>query len=60
MKLIGEGWLLKDVAESLGVSQQSVSKWKRLAGKRGPGLEGQAAAHPPVSIHMSIIEDRPQ
>lgn len=35
VKLLGEGWLIQDVAAAVGASRQSVSKWKKLAGTRG-------------------------
>lgn len=35
VKLLGAGWKVKDVAQAVGASRQSVSKWKKLAGTRG-------------------------
>ncbi|WP_197531014.1 winged helix-turn-helix domain-containing protein [Posidoniimonas corsicana] len=43
VKLLGEGWLVKDVAEAVGASRQSVSKWKQLAGSRGESAKTLAA-----------------
>jgi transposase len=35
VKLLSEGWLIKDVAAAVGASRQSVSTWKKRAGTRG-------------------------
>jgi transposase len=43
VKLLSEGWLVKDVAQAVGVSRQSVSTWKRLAGKQGARAKALAA-----------------
>lgn len=43
VKLLGEGWLIQDVAAAVGASRQSVSKWKRLAGARGETAKALAA-----------------
>lgn len=43
VKLLGEGWLVKDVAEALGVSRQSVSTWKKRAGSRGENAKALAS-----------------
>ena len=43
VKLLGEDWLIQDVAAALGVSRQSVSNWKKLAGSRGEQAKALAA-----------------
>ena len=43
VKLISEGWRVTDVAETLGVSRQAVSKWKRVAAKQGARAKALAA-----------------
>jgi len=43
VKLLGEGWLIQDVAAAVGASRQSVSKWKRLAGARRETAKALAA-----------------
>jgi transposase len=43
VKLLGEGWMIKDVAAAVGTSRQSVSKWKKLAGTRGERARALAA-----------------
>lgn len=43
VKLLGEGWKIKDVAAAIGVSRQSVSTWKSLAGTRGENAKALAA-----------------
>ncbi len=48
VKLLSAGWLIKDVAEAIGVSRQSVSAWKRLAGKQGARAKTLAAKPPHV------------
>lgn len=35
MKLLGEGWKVKDVALAVEASRQSVSAWRKQAGTRG-------------------------
>jgi len=43
VKLLGEGWLIQDVAAAVGASRQSVSNWKKLAGSRGEKSKALAA-----------------
>lgn len=43
IKLLAEGWMIKDVAAAVGASRQSVSTWKKLAGTRGEGAKALAA-----------------
>jgi transposase len=43
VKLLGEGWLIQDVAAAVGASRQSVSNWKKLAGTRGETAKALAA-----------------
>lgn len=43
VKLLAEGWMIKDVAAAVGASRQSVSTWKKLAGTRGEGAKALAA-----------------
>ena len=43
MKLLSEGWLVKEVALAVGVSRQSVGTWRRLAGKQGARSKALAA-----------------
>jgi transposase len=43
VKLLDEGWLIKDVAAAVGASRQSVSSWKKLAGTRGERAKALAA-----------------
>lgn len=43
VKLLGEGWLIQDVAAAVGASRQSVSKWKKLAGAQGETARALAA-----------------
>ena len=43
VQLLSEGWLVKDVAQAVGASRQSVSTWKRLAGKQGARAKALAA-----------------
>jgi transposase len=43
VKLLGEGWSVKDVAAAVGASRQSVSTWKSRAGKRGERAKALAA-----------------
>lgn len=43
MKLLGEDWLIQDVAAAVGVSRQSVSNWKKLAGSQGAQAKALAA-----------------
>lgn len=43
VKLLGEGWLIRDVAAAVGASRQSVSTWKKLAGTRGEKARALAA-----------------
>jgi transposase len=35
MDLLDQGWLVKDVAASLGVSRKSISEWKRAVAEGG-------------------------
>ena len=43
VKLLGEGWLITDVAAAVGASRQSVSTWRKLAGTRGEKARALAA-----------------
>lgn len=43
IKLLDEGWMIKDVAAAVGASRQSVSTWKKLAGTRGERAKALAA-----------------
>lgn len=43
VKLLVEGWRVKDVAQAVGASRQSVSTWKKRAGSRGAKASGLAA-----------------
>lgn len=43
VKMLSDGWLIQDVAQAVGVSRQSVSAWKRLAGKQGARSKALAA-----------------
>lgn len=43
VKLLSQGWLIKDVAAAVGASRQSVSKWNGLAGSRGAKAKALAA-----------------
>lgn len=43
VKLLDEGWKVKDVAAAVGASRQSVTKWRELAGARGEKARALAA-----------------
>jgi len=43
VKLLSNGWLLKDVAAAVGASRQSVSGWRKAAGKAGRRSKALAA-----------------
>ena len=43
VKLLGEGWLVQDVAAAVGASRQAVSGWKKRAGSRGEDAKALSA-----------------
>lgn len=58
VKLLGEGWLVKDVAAALGVSRQSVSTWKNAAGSRG--ARSKALAGKPQHVPQCRLSSKQQ
>jgi transposase len=57
VKLLSEGWSAIDVAAAVGASRQSVSKWRKAAGKAGRRSKA-LAAKPQLGRPCRLSEDQ--